>query len=195
MAIGPSSVRRFMAFSGEMSVHETRISDSESVGQYFQWAQKLSLGRQFSLPPAFALLAVPCLLFVTMALMVMFQPHHSKGLYVRLLKPDQAPLSENPLLHPIIVQVVDTGGRAPPAIYVNSKSTTWNNLASDLRDQLKLRPEWVVYVNADPNLAWAYVANVVDVAKGLHARVVLVTSSPTLNTHKVLKYRGGRRPH
>jgi biopolymer transport protein ExbD len=195
MAIGPSCVRRLMAFSGEISVHETQISDSESVGQYFQWAQKLPLGRQFSVPPAFALLAVPCLLFVTMALMVMFQPQHSKGLYVRLLNPDQAPLSENPLVQPIIVQVVDAGGSAAPAIYVNSKATTWNNLASDLRDQLKLRPEWVVYVNADPNTAWAYVANVVDVAKGLHARVVLVTSSPTLNTHKVLKYRGGRRSH
>jgi hypothetical protein len=150
MASGPSSVRRFLAFSGEISVHETRISDSESVGQYFRWAQKLSLGRQFSLPPAFALLAVPCLLFVTMALMVMFEPHHSKGLYVRLLKPDQTPSSENPLVQPIIVQVVDTGGSAAPAIYVNSKTTTWDNLAFDLRDQLKLRPEWVVYVECRP---------------------------------------------
>ena len=98
VALGMSwVVLGIIAFSGEISVHETRIFDSENVGQYFQRTQNLSLGRQFSLPPAFALLAVPCLLFVIMALMVMFQPYPSKGLYVRLLKPGHSPLSESPL--------------------------------------------------------------------------------------------------
>jgi biopolymer transport protein ExbD len=79
---------------------------------------------------------------------------------------------------------VDAGPGMVPDVYVNSKATTWSNLASDLKDQLKLRPEWVVYVEANRNVAWAYAVNVVDVAKGLHARVVLMTSQPATHVQK-----------
>ena len=67
---------------------------------------------------------------------------------------------------------------------MNSKATSWNNLAGELKDQLKLRPDWVVYVQGDPNVAWANVVNVMDVAKGLHAKVVLLTSQPSMKARK-----------
>jgi len=82
----------------------------------------------------------------------------------------------------VVVQVVDAGPKATPEVYLNSKATSWNRLGSDLKDELKLRPEWVVYVEADPNLPWADAATVIDVAKGLHARVVLLTVKPALRT-------------
>ena len=37
-----------------------------------------------------------------------------------------------------------------------------------------IRSKWVVYVEAEPNVAWAYAATVVDTAKGIHAKVVLL---------------------
>jgi biopolymer transport protein ExbD len=63
-----------------------------------------------------------------------------------------------------------------PRVYVHSKATSWKDLNGELRSQLKLRPEWAVYVEADPNVAWANVVSAIDVAKGLHAQVVLLPS-------------------
>jgi hypothetical protein len=65
VALGASLVvLGLIAFSVEFYPRDTRISDSETVGQCFQWAQKLPLRKEFSSPPAFALLATPCLVIV-----------------------------------------------------------------------------------------------------------------------------------
>jgi len=171
-----------VAFSAELHPRSTRISDSENIGQCFRWAQKLPLRKQFSSPPAFALLAAPFLLIPIIFFMIFLQPYPSKGLYVQVLKPGPLAPTNDLLSQPVVVQVVDAGPKATPEVYVNSKATSWNRLGSDLKDELKLRPEWVVYVEADPNLPWADAATVIDVAKGLHARVVLLTVKPALRT-------------
>lgn len=183
VALGASLVvLGFVAFSAEFYPRSMRIWNAESVGQYFQWAQKHPLRKQFSSPPAFALLAVPCLLVPIIGFMILLQPYPSKGLYVWLLKPGALDAANDPLSQPVVVQVLDAGPGATPAVYVNSKATTWTRLSSDLKDELKLCPKWVVYVEADPSVAWADAVNVTDVAKGLHARVVLLTSKPSLKS-------------
>jgi biopolymer transport protein ExbD len=79
---------------------------------------------------------------------------------------------------PIIISVGGTraGGRA--VLYVNSTETPWDELGNILRSQLKIRPRWIVYVAGEDGVPWADVANVIDVARGLHAEVVLLTIAP-----------------
>jgi biopolymer transport protein ExbD len=154
------------------------VTNSPTVGQNFQWAQRLPLRRQFSSPPAFALLAAPVLVVLIIIFMVLLQPYPARGLYVKVLKP--GPLAAtDPLSNPVVVQILDAGLGVTPELYVNSKPTPWNRFADDLKNELKLRPKWVVYVQADPILPWADIANAIDVAKGLHADVVLLTLKPT----------------
>jgi biopolymer transport protein ExbD len=160
--------------SAKSSNWNVRISDSQSIAQCFQWAQKLPLKRQFESPPAFALLAAPVLVILTILFMVLLQPYPSKGLHVHLLKQAHSAGEADPLAEPVIACVADAGLAVTPPVYVNATATSWGELESALRDQLKLRPKWVVHVEAEPNVSWAYAATVVDIAKGLHASVVLV---------------------
>lgn len=143
--------------------------DSESIGQCFQWAQKLPLKRKVCLPPAFALLAAPCLLLLIFVCMILLQPYPHKGLFVELMNPGLLPAASDPVSQPVIVQVLDNGTGEQPGVYVNSKVASWGRLDSALMDELKLHPKWIVYVEADAKVGWADVANAIDVAKGLQA--------------------------
>ena len=173
-----------IAFSTESHLSSIRISNSESVGQNFQWAQRLPLRRQFSSPPAFALLAAPVLVILIIIFMVLLQPYPAKGLYVKVLKPGPLPVPD-PLSDPVVVQILDAGLGVTPELYINSKPTSRNRFGDDLKNEFKLRPKWVVYVQADPVLPWADIVNTIDVAKGLHANVVLLTLEPTIKHRDV----------
>jgi hypothetical protein len=77
---------------------------------------------------------------------------------VKVLK--RGPLAAtDPLSDPVVVQILDAGLGVTPELYINSKPTSWNRFADDLKNELKLRPKWVVYVQADPILPWADIAN------------------------------------
>jgi len=172
------------ARSTESHLSSIRISNSESVGQNFQWAQRLPLRRQFSSPPAFALWAAPVLVILIIIFMVVLQPYPARGLYVKVLKPGPSATTD-PLSDPVVVQILDAGLGVKPEFYINSKPTSWDRFGADLKNELKVRPNWVVYVQANPNLAWANIVNAVDVAKGLHANVVLLTVEPTIKHRDV----------
>jgi biopolymer transport protein ExbD len=159
----------------------TRITDSESIGQNFKWAQKLPLRKQFLTLPAFALIASTTL-FVPVIVFFLLSPLPARGLFVALIKSLPLTANNDRLTGPVVVQVVDAGPRVEPRVYVNSKATSWDNLGSALKDELKVRPEWVVYVEADENVPWADAVNVIDVAKGVHAKAVLLTSKPSFAT-------------
>ncbi len=155
-----------------------------TAGQNLQWAQRLTLRTQFSSPPAFALLAAPVLAILIMIYMVLLQPFPARGLYVKVL--NLGPLvATDPLSTPVVVQILDAGIGVIPELYINSKPTSWNTFGDDLKNELKLRPKWVVHVQADPNLPWADIATAIDVAKGLHADVVLLTVEPTIKHRDV----------
>ena len=48
-------------------------------------------------------------------------------------------------------------------------------MGNALLGHLKARPHWIVYVEGASEVAWADVAKAIDVARGLHAEVVLLT--------------------
>ena len=95
---------------------------------------------------------------------------------MKVLKP--GPLAAtDPLSDPVVVQIRDAGLGVTPELYINSKPTSWNRFADDLKNELKLRPKWVVYVQADPILPWADIANAIDVAK-VSAKSASTNSAP-----------------
>jgi biopolymer transport protein ExbD len=177
-----------IARSTESHLSSIRISNSESVGQNFQWAQRLPLRRPLSSPPAFALVVAPILMILMFIFMVFLQPYPSRGLYVKLLKPGPLTASD-PLNEPVVVQILDAGVGMTPDVYINSQPTSWNKLADDLKNELKVRPKWVVYVQADPVLPWANVVNVIDIGKSLQAKVVLLTLEPNVKNRPVRAHR------
>jgi biopolymer transport protein ExbD len=77
---------------------------------------------------------------------------------------------------PVLVRIEDVGAEVPPHLYLNSKPVSWGELADALRNQLKLRPDWVVYVEADEHVSWADVVNAMDIIRGTNAKVVLLTT-------------------
>jgi biopolymer transport protein ExbD len=160
------------------------VPNTPTLGQNCQWAQRLPLRRQFSSPPAFALLAVPVLVFLIIIFMVILQPYPARGLYVKVLRPNPLAATD-PLSNPVVVQILDAGLGVTPELYINSKPTSWNSFSDDLKNELKLRPKWVVYVQADPVLPWADIVNAINLAKGLHADVVLLTIQPTIQPRGV----------
>src|SRR5882762_6821645 len=48
---------------------------------------------------------------------------------------------------PMLVRI--DGDSLPPHLYLNSTPVAWSQLADALRNHLKVRPDWFVYVEAD----------------------------------------------
>jgi hypothetical protein len=70
-------------------------------------------------------------------------------------------------------------GSGPSVVFVNSKETSWNDLESQLRSQLQVRPpDSLTYVQAEDGVLWKDVANTIDVVEGLRGHVVLLTITP-----------------
>ncbi len=83
---------------------------------------------------------------------------------------------------PIIISVTVATASRDSVLYVNSKETRWGDLRATLRSQLEIWPRWIVYVEGRDDVPWAHVANAIDVARGLHAEVVLLTPTPENKT-------------
>lgn len=140
----------------------------------YGFAQTLGLRRRFSGFPAFALIAAPVLGILVPMVMLMLRSPISTGLPVHLSKVGAA----DPDSSRVIIRVISTNRGVPPLLYVSSKETTWDELGNALRGQLKGRPHWIVYVEGASEVAWADVAKAIDVARGLHAEVVLLPVTP-----------------
>lgn len=63
----------------------------------------------------------------------------------------------------IVVQVLSRG-LEPPALKINQESVSWRDLAGRLREIFKTRFERVAFVQADGDLDFEVIANVIDVA-------------------------------
>lgn len=152
------------------------VTNEPTVGQNFQWAQKLPLQRPIVGIPAFGLLAgmVFGILAILMMMLTGAFERTPTGLWVHLLKPGAAPAKPDAWTEPIIVLVKDAGPDQEPGLYVNSTVVAWDDLASTLKHELSGRRAWTVYVEGDDCVAWANVVNVIDIARGNGAKVFLV---------------------
>lgn len=150
----------------------------EAIPRSYRFAQTLPLRSRFSGLPAFGLIGAPVLGLLIPVFALMLAPAIPVGLPVHIL--NLSPHDYDP--PPIIVSVIATNGRVGSILYVNSEETSWDELRNTLRSQLKVRPHWVVYVEGKDYASWRDVMNVIDVARGLHAEVVLLTAAPNVGS-------------
>jgi biopolymer transport protein ExbD len=163
-------------------VQKASITDCETVGQSFQWAQKLPLKRAISGLPTFGLIGGMTLALLAIMMFMMVMPSIPVGLEVHLLKPGAGPSKSDAWTEPLVIWVADAGPSKPPNLYLNSKLVPWDELDHTLKEELGRRRDWVVYVGGDDVLAWQYVATVIDVCRGYHAKVFLVTGNTAKRT-------------
>jgi len=181
MAVGTSLLGLFVLahYRNRLST-ATDITYSESIGQYFQWAQRLPLKPAFTALPFFGLVCALVLSWLVMFHMVFYEfgrRFRSNGLAVFLMKSVPHPDHIERSAVPLVLKVKFAGPNLPPKIYLNSKPLSWEELDRSLSAELSKQPAKVVYVEADTNLSWQDVLRALDVAHGLNARVVLLTSA------------------
>jgi biopolymer transport protein ExbD len=119
------------------------------------------------------------MVFALLALLMMLLTagfeYKPTGFWVHVLKSGQAPAKSDAWTEPLIVRVKDAGPYQIPKLFVNSKEVEWEDLEKTLKHELGPRRDWVVYVGGDDATSFQHVANVIDAARGLHAKVVLLT--------------------
>jgi hypothetical protein len=96
------------------------------------------------------------------------------GIWLRLAPAYTDRLGSPDLVAPIVVHVSLVNHQS---VYtINGLVVPSDALSIELKKQLKLRSQWLVYVDGDSaTLELRDVARVIDVANTLHAKVVLVT--------------------
>ena len=150
----------------------------EPVPRSYGFAQTLPLRERFSGFPAFALIGASVLGILIPMCILSMGPQIPVGLPVHVLKmgaDDHDPPS-------IIVSVIAANRSGQSVVYVNSKEMPWDELSNALRSQLEVRPRWIVYVEGGDDVAWADLTKAIDVARGLHAEVVLLTATPNVDS-------------
>jgi len=142
-------------------------------------AQKFQLKKTFSGLPSFGLVAaLTCLVALVpiwVVQIVQFRRRPSIGLLVRVLKPAVLLAKVKPLTEPVVIQL---RFGVPRKLYLNSRLVSLSGLDAELKNELKLRPNWVVYFDADPDLSWGDAAEVIDIIRGAGAEVVLLKPGP-----------------
>ncbi|HUK46578.1 MAG TPA: hypothetical protein VLW06_03260 [Terriglobales bacterium] len=133
----------------------------------------LPIPKPLSALPHFGFYCGTVLAFVVFAMMILRIPMIPKGVRVSLIRP--AVTLPPSGFTAIVVRVTDLGPWTPAGVSINGKEVGWGRLSGALKDELKTQPNWVVYVDADPNVPWQSAVNAMDVAKGLHAKVILLT--------------------
>lgn len=160
----------------------------EATPRSYGFAQTLPLRSRFSAMPAYALIAAPVLALLIPIFAIMLQEPIAVGLPVHLLKMGATEYDSSP----IVISVIGPSASGQSAAYVNSIEIPWDELGNTLRSQLKVRPHWSVYVAGEDKVAWQDVANAIDIARGLDAEVVLLTT-PTINSSHSTKERTTRK--
>jgi biopolymer transport protein ExbD len=169
-------------YHGKKSTLRLCLSDFETIGQNFQWAQKLPLKRKFSGIPSFGLVAALVYFVVVIAVWVVSSsPRSSMGLPLQVLKPGVTPAKSDPWTELLIVRIEDQGAGVEANLYVNSKKVTWEDLGDTMKEELARRPpgDRIVYLEGDPNIAWADPLNVIDIVQGAGGKVILLTPKST----------------
>ena len=162
------------------------LNGSQSGAQYFQWTQKLPLKAAFSGLPSFGLVCALVLSWMVMFHMLFYELEHphSKGLEVSATRQvREAEMSSDRWAEPLVLKVEAAGPGLPPKQYLNSTLLSWEELDSKLKAELGKRSVWIVYVEADSNVSWQDALRAIDSARGLQAKVVLLTSRTDPKQH------------
>lgn len=155
--------------------HQRLILGSSDLRQG-RWPPRFPPQKPISALPTFGFFCATILSLLVISFMMIYAIHpHPKGIRVLIRSSYPEITSTGAVEQPIVVRIEDVGPDFPYRLYVNSKPVPRNELESALRDELKRRPDWIVGVEADPNLPWMAVVDAVDLIKQMQARAVLLT--------------------
>jgi len=103
-------------------------------------------------------------LLVLLIIFMVISPVTPKGLDALVPQPPPPNAPKTPdVSRTVVVQLLDRGGREP-GLKINDEDATWDNLQGRLKDIYSQRAEKVMFVKGDDNIAFANVANVIDIA-------------------------------
>lgn len=104
-------------------------------------------------------------LLVLLIIFMIITPRTPLGLNALVPQP---PKDKNTTTTPndrtVVVQILQAGGGNQPALKINQEDVTWDKLQGRLEDIYKTRAEKVMFVKSDPDLPFADVAQVIDLA-------------------------------
>jgi biopolymer transport protein TolR len=104
-------------------------------------------------------------LLVLLIIFMVISPVTPKGLDALVPQPPPPNAPKNvDTNRTIVVQLIDRGPGQQPGVKINDEDATWDNLQGRLEDIYKQRAEKVMFVKADDSVAFANVANVIDLA-------------------------------
>ncbi len=103
-------------------------------------------------------------LLVLLIIFMVITPLTPKGL--EALVPQPPPKDQKqppPSDRTIVVQVLQRGNGQDPAVKINQDDATWDNLQGRLTDIFKQRAEKVMFVKADDDINFEWVAKGIDI--------------------------------
>jgi biopolymer transport protein ExbD len=117
-------------------------------------------------------------LLVLLIIFMVITPLTPKGLDALVPQPPKnQEKQQQPNERTIVVQVLENKGRAEPDLKINQDPVSWADLGSRLNDIFKERAERVMFVKGDDNVAFQYVAQVIDTAHGVGVdKIGLITA-------------------
>jgi len=105
---------------------------------------------------------IDVLLVLLVIFMVVLPTMPPNGLATQIPQPQQSPVQPDPQ-QAIVVQVL-TRGIEKPVLKINQENVSWENLSGRLREIFKMRFDRVAFIQADGDLDFEVVANVIDLA-------------------------------
>ena len=171
---------------GTQGIAEGKPAISKTGGYgYYPSRRKLPLRPRFSQPPAFGFVYSVVVASVLMPSCLIFIyawgfDYRSVGIQVHLSNPEIRKGTDDLFRPPLIVRLEKADSGSPPRLYLNARLVAWEALGQSLRSELKSRAEWIVYFETDrsvewtDDVEWGDVANAMDVARGLGAKVAFL---------------------
>jgi biopolymer transport protein TolR len=101
-------------------------------------------------------------LLVLLIIFMVILPQQSQGESAQIPQPNLDSSATNPPT-PIVIQLKDVGGGKRPILKINQEEVSWDDLAARLQAIYRVREDRVAFVKGDPEIEFAFVAEVVDV--------------------------------
>jgi biopolymer transport protein TolR len=109
---------------------------------------------------------IDVLLVLIIVFMVVVSMSKTKGLEAQVPQPAQDDKRQPvPVDRTIVIQVVWSTLEQAPVLKINQESVKWEDLESRLHDIFKMRAERIAFVRGDDDVDFAYVAEVIDLAR------------------------------
>ncbi|MBZ5599741.1 MAG: biopolymer transporter ExbD [Acidobacteriia bacterium] len=108
---------------------------------------------------------IDVLLVLIIIFMVVVTQQKEKGLEAQIPQQQQGENQPPPPQRTIVIQVVGDAQSEPPVLTINQESVSWEGLKVRLQDIFKRRAERIAFVRGDNEVAFQYVADVIDIAR------------------------------